>query len=128
MDDDFLAGFLGMVALIVLLVLSVAVVVLQPHSTPGIPVVAYNTARISPGQTLVIKQSKQTWYITYGGGASVKFDCSALCFNDQTAVLCGIGCTVTVPAGLWRKPFTVTQKVRGTVDVVWPDQWSTTMR
>lgn len=113
--------FIGFVTMLVL-----SVTLGGPHSTQGVSKTGENTARVPKGETIVITynpgQRPETWKLTYNNNQIVT-DCSGLCANPPPATLCGVGCEVTIDAGVVSK-FKVRQIEDSAVSVEWPNNGS----
>jgi hypothetical protein len=100
-----------------------------PDSTAGVKIMSGNTAQLPPNETLILVHSlakaREVMEVTYDGKETVNFHCvSAWCGSDPApAHLCGVGCKVTVNAGVFVGTFYVTLREGNVVTVRWLWGW-----
>ena len=102
----------------------IAVEANSPKTSRSVVIVKYNTARLHPGEVLVIRtpngKSVFDRSFRYDGDETVTVSCSFFC--DEVVTL-KPGEEVKASAGQWREPFYLVQVEPWSVDIRWPE-WS----
>lgn len=96
----------------------------RPNSTQEVSVIGDNLARVPQGETVVFiytNRPQEVWEITHGDNV-ITATCSP-CVDPPPATLCGVGCEITISAGVVNK-FRVRLREDGAVELAWPDGWT----